>query len=134
MARIPDETREAILADVQAGEPRNIIARRHGVAMGTVTNIANAAGVTAGDRSQTKKATEAHQIDTKAVKAKMAKGSLAMAQTVLDSFADVNWNSVGPYQRALVFGILIDKAADLTRDEAEGFAAVDGWLRSMLGD
>jgi transposase-like protein len=43
--RVPDDTREAIVAAVRAGERRAAVARRFGVSDTTVTNFARAAGV-----------------------------------------------------------------------------------------
>ena len=44
-ARIDDDKRAAILADIEAGQlSRNAIARKHGVAQGTVSNIADENG------------------------------------------------------------------------------------------
>ena len=65
--------RAAILADIKAGQkPRNQIARDHEVSPSTVTGIAKAEGVeSAFDRSQTKGATRAREIDCKALRAQL---------------------------------------------------------------
>ncbi len=73
--RIPDDKRAAILAEVKAGtKGRNQIARDHGVSVGTVTNIANSAGIgqTAFDRSVSEKATQAVVADNRSRRARIA--------------------------------------------------------------
>lgn len=129
--RIPDHKRSAILADIRAAQkPRNQIARDHGVAVGTVTNIARENGlVDAFDRSATKKATEAKVIDHKARLVAIAGRSAGLAERILDSFEDMSdkdWADVSPYTRGLVFGIASDKAKDLAADDSGVEIAVTG--------
>lgn len=81
MPRIPDDVRDAILNDIRAGKPRNQTARNHGVSVGTVTNIANRAGLTdAFDRSATEKATRARIIDCRALREQLKLDLLGDAQ------------------------------------------------------
>lgn len=134
MARIPDQAREDIADELRHGvKSVRRIASEHGVGASTVSRIAAEIGAQPAARALTEKATAAQEIDVKALKTAMAHGSLRTAQVILDSYENVDWDRVGPYQRALVFGILIDKAADLTRDEEAVMSSVDAWLRSVVG-
>jgi hypothetical protein len=85
-ARIPDDKRAAILADIKAGaKGRNQIARDHGVSVSTITKIAQDSGsTTAFDRSDLKKATEAAVIDSKALRVATARRFLDKANGLLD--------------------------------------------------
>ncbi|PRX91974.1 hypothetical protein [Allonocardiopsis opalescens] len=85
-APLPAQKRAAILADIQAGElSRNAIARKHKVSVGTVTNIANKAGLTtAFDRSGVEKATRARVADAAAVRAEVSRKFLDRANEMLD--------------------------------------------------
>jgi len=76
--------RNAVLADIKAGQKaRNQIARDHGISVGSVTNIAKAAGLTnAFDRSATENATRAHEADCKALRAQLKVDLLHDAQRV----------------------------------------------------
>lgn len=82
--RLPDELRTAILADVQAIADRtapersaSAVARAHGVAQGTVSKIARAAGLDhAWNRAQTKRAAEAQAVDNRARRAVLVSGLL----------------------------------------------------------
>lgn len=79
--RIPDDRRAAILADIQAGKPRNAIARQHNVAASTVSKIAQQEGVDgAFDRSQLENATRARVADLRAQRAAIAADLLADVQ------------------------------------------------------
>jgi hypothetical protein len=82
--RIPDATREAILADIRAGlKARNKIALEHDVSAASVTNIAKTAGLTF-DRSQTKDATQAAVADNRAWRAQTSRRFLALCNKILD--------------------------------------------------
>lgn len=79
------ETRAAILADIDRGLGRNLIARTHNVAVGTVTAIAQAEGRTnAFDRSAKWKATEAARADNAALRATTSRRFLEEANKLLD--------------------------------------------------
>ena len=152
--RLPDETREAILADVRAGEKsRGQIARDHGVSAWTVGNIAKEAFLHgAFSREKTKNACEAAAVDNRARR-------LAISTTLLDRAEDLLEQMRQPY-RVFAFGgkdneyseherdrpppaelrnlmvsaaTAIDKHLALDKHDAEqdGLAAVDAWLRSM---
>lgn len=84
--RLPDDKRAAILADIEGRQlARNAIARKHGVSVGTVSNIANEAGLTdAFDRAETEKATKALIADTKALRAEVSRRFLEKANQFLD--------------------------------------------------
>lgn len=155
-ARISDDRRAAILADIQAGKPRNQIARDHNVSAGTVTNIANQGGVTdAFDRSATKRATEAAVADNRAVRAVVSRRFLDKASEILDQMdkpytvhafggKDNTFNSetldrppAGELRNLMVTAATaFDKHLAADRHDAEGeqgMAAVDQWLRSIVG-
>jgi hypothetical protein len=156
--RIDDDTRAKILKDIKAGKlARNAIARKHHVSVGTVTNIAKAAGLThAFDRSnhKTARAREAKKFDAEA----------ARAQLLIDLYADAQrfrrraWEPYtqivsGPAGMELVttklpplrdqqaaytaLAIAVDKAMKLesanTGDGAQQGKTMIGDLRAALG-
>ena len=152
MARIPDETRDAVAADLRAGKPRNQIARDHNVSAGSVTNIAREIGVAAGDRSATKHATEARKVDLAAERTRLAgllmKDAFRLRERAWESQYQVVVvpmrgggastevvavpTSAGDFRNFYTsIGIIVDKVAVLTRDDSDGLAAVDSWLRSL---
>ena len=65
------------------GLARNEIARRVGISAGSVTNICRAAD-RAFDRSETKQATEARQVDLAAGRIRLAEKMLAASEDMLD--------------------------------------------------
>lgn len=85
-AKLTEQERQAILADITAGElSRNAIARKHGRSVSTITGIAEAAGLTdAFDRSFTEKATRARQVDLAAGRAALQERWLGKANEALD--------------------------------------------------
>lgn len=87
MATISDEQREQVLALHAEGHARNEIARRIGISAGSVTNICRAAD-RAFDRSETKHATEARQIDLAAGRTRLAEKMLAASEDMLDRIDD----------------------------------------------
>lgn len=86
VAALLDEVREAILADVRAGErSARAIAEAHGVHVSTVSRVAKAAGIEdAFDRAQTRKATEAKTADTDARQAELRARAVEAAHGLLD--------------------------------------------------
>lgn len=84
--RIPDDKRAAILTDTRAGtKSRAQIARDHDVSPQTVGNLAKAANITdAFSRLQTKNATEAAVVDSRARRAMIAARMLTKAVELLD--------------------------------------------------
>lgn len=84
--RVSDTEREAILADIRAGcLSRNAIARKHGRSMGTVTVIADAAGLSDSfDRSVTLNATRARSIDLADARTRLQERWLSKANEGLD--------------------------------------------------
>lgn len=83
MARISDETRAKVLTLHAAGHSRNEIARKTGISAGSVTNICRQSD-RAFDRSETKRATEARQIDLAAARIRLAEKMLAASEGMLD--------------------------------------------------
>lgn len=125
--------RAAILEDIRAGHPRNQIARDHGVSGSTVTKLAKTLSDEPFDRSQTKKATEAAQVDHAAVLAKLAARSAAVAGNILASFEAMDldaWSKVSPHTRAIALGVCADKARELAPDAGE--AEIEA-ARSLIG-
>ena len=84
--RLPDDKRAAILADIRAGQLGNRgIAKKHDVAPSTVSRLAADAGIVgAFERSQTKNATEAAALDSKALRVRTARRFLDKANELLD--------------------------------------------------
>ena len=72
--------RAAILADIEAGKPRNQIARDHSVSGSTVTKLARTVSDEPFDRSQALKATRAQQADNKTKRAQLQSDLLDDAQ------------------------------------------------------
>ncbi len=68
MAKLPDETREQIVADINAGKSCRSIAQERGVAHSTVSNIAKAHGLTFARTAQTAAGTAAAKFDAKAAR------------------------------------------------------------------
>lgn len=133
---IDDQKRNAILADIKAGQKsRNQIARDHNVSVGTVTNIAKRAGLTSAfDRSSTKRATAASVADTAARRAQLAEKMIALAELSMDQVI-AELGEASARDAAVVLGIAVDKhrqLVDMDRDP-EGLAAVDAWLRGVTG-
>jgi hypothetical protein len=154
-APIDPAKRQAIITDIKAGKPRNQIARDHGVSGSTVTNIAKAEKIpSAFDRAQTQNATRAKRFDAAAARAQLVQDLYADAQR----FRARGWASYtqivsGPAGSELVttkmpplrdqqaaytaLAICVDKAVRLEQVDAadgqDGVAAVDQWLRGMLG-
>jgi transposase-like protein len=148
MARIPDETREAIANDLRAGELTvKEVAEKHGVGHATVSRVAAKDGIIAARRDQTKRATEASKIDVAAEQARLAQLLIGDAfllrdrawekQQVLVTYKDSHEivereTDAGEFRNYYTsIGIIVDKVAVLTRDNSDGLAAVDAWLRSL---
>lgn len=148
--------RQAILDDIQAGKlSRNAIARKHGRSVGTVTNIANSSGLDEPfDRSQTEKGTQARQVDLAELRSLTSARFLQEANKMLDRLnepcevfafggAENRFNSEvlhrPPSAEARNFIVsaatALDKHLVLDRHDSDdkGGAAVDSWLRHMLG-
>lgn len=151
---ISQPKRDAILTDIKAGEKScRQIARDHGVSPGTVSGIAK--GVEgAFERSATKRATEAKVADNKAMRAEVSREFLTKARELLAMMNEPHLaHSFGgrdnvyrehelakppPAElRNLIVSaaVAFDKhlAADRHDSDDQGLAAVDAWLRSMLG-
>jgi transposase-like protein len=131
-ARMAPQKRAAIEQDLRDGISARQTARKHGVSQSTVSRIAAAAAISL-DRSQTKKATEAAQIDHAAVLAKLAARSASVAGDILASFEAMDldaWGKVSPHTRAIALGICADKARELAPDSDE--AQIEA-ARSLIG-
>lgn len=148
--------RNAILADIKVGtKARNQIARDHGVSASTVTGIAKTAGIAgAFDRSQAKEATRAREADCKALRAQLKLDLLQDAQKLRERIwgnhqvvvstplgAEVVTLDRNPLTEMrsgyTALGIAVDKSIRLEQVDAEGgegIAAVDEWLRGMMGE
>jgi transposase-like protein len=132
---IPEETRAAVIADLESenGSTRDI-AERHGISPASVSRIGSAAGIEL-DRSKTKIATEAVVADARARRAIEASESINVAAHLRGKLlkSESGRDAQG---WATAYGIMIDKHAMLDRHDADlhGLAAVDAWLREMIGD
>lgn len=152
--RIPDETRSAILADIQAGQKsRAQIGRDHGVSPQTVKNIADEHGIERPfSREQTKNATEARQADNAHERARLARRFLDEAHRALDAmrqpYTAFNFGGkdntyaerempeppTGDKRNLMVIAATAaDKhmALDHHDSDVKGTAAVDAWLDAM---
>lgn len=143
--------RAAIIADIEAGRGRNDIARRHDVGQATVTRIAAQEGITeAWDRSASKRATELRAIDVRQRQTELAHLLLEDAHrlrrqlwepcTVFKFGGKDNTLAThdlpepdfeGKRNLMTTLAIAVDKVGVLTRDDSQGLAAVDSWLRSL---
>jgi transposase-like protein len=154
-APTPPDVREAVLRDIErGGSSTRQIGARHGVSDATVRKIAKEAGLTF-SREQTKNATEAKVADNKARRAEIARKFLDKADALLDQMDQphVAFNFGGrdnTYNEKLMdrppiadirnlmtsAAIAFDKhlAADRHDSDDQGLAAVDAWIRDMLGD
>lgn len=126
--------RAAILADIQAGNAScRGIARAHDVSRTTVSQIAKDAGLNeAFGRQQTKKATEAAQVDHKARLVAIASRAAGITENIaasLEGMTVEDWSAVSPYSRGLIFGIMADKARELAADDDDS-----AQIASLLGD
>ncbi|MDQ1128291.1 helix-turn-helix domain-containing protein [Microbacterium sp. SORGH_AS_0888] len=150
-APIDEATRERIVQLAREGMSRNGIARETGVGATTVSRICKAEGVTF-DRTQTAQATEAHRMDVKAERERLAERLLIEANTALDQL-HVPTVVVGWYQGEatehtldrptsgdvknymLAAAIALDKHIaihQLDGNERDA-AAVDLWLAHVMG-
>lgn len=145
--------RAAIIADFTTDRARNQIARDHRVSASTVTKIAQEVGHVF-DRTATKHATAAAVVDNKARRAAISRKFLEKADKLLDqmeqphlvfSFGgkDNSYNErtldappTADIRNLMTSAaIAFDKhmAADRHDSDDQGLAAVDEWLRTMLG-
>lgn len=150
-APIPDTTRNAILADIRAGQKsRAQIARDHGVSVGSVTNIARRAGLTTPfDRSATENATRARQADMAAQRARIAADLLAdvhrLRKRAWDTYQVITNGPDGPEALTLPLpplrdvqaaytsaGIALDKHLALVKHDADpGIDAAKSMLSAL---
>lgn len=151
---ITDADRDRVRELHAQGLTRNAIAREIGRAQSTVSAIAKDLGLDF-DRSRTEAGTKARQADATARRAQLALDLLADAERLrarlwepatLHSFGgkDNTYNAVQvpepPYRDkrdiAHTVHLLVDKHIRLIEVDSDqhGLAAVDAWLRSMLGE
>lgn len=81
--KISDEQRAEVLRLHAEGLARNEIARQLNISAGSVTSICTAAGRSF-DRSETKRATEARQVDLAAGRLRLAEKMLTASEAMLD--------------------------------------------------
>lgn len=142
------QKREAIAQAIRDGGTRNAIARNHGVSPGIVTKIAQDDGIDdAFDRSSIKRAAEAREIDLAAWRTTFAHRMARRAEWLDDRIDDdqavvvvtkdgssieyVETPAKDARDYLVAIGIAVDKIGVLTRDDSQGLAAVDSWLRSL---
>lgn len=126
---LDDIKRQAVLDDIRAtagsleGSVRKI-ADRNGVSTATVRRVAESADLgNAWARDNTKKATEAKQVDLAARLINQASRNAGVAEQILESFENMaldDWLRVSPHSRGIVLGILQDKAVALAPPEDDG--------------
>lgn len=163
MARLSDQEKEALLADIKAtygtseGSVRKLAAR-HGTSDATVRRLAAEHSVQAGAgiaaRDRTKNATEAKMADMAARRAEISQRMIDVAQQALDDMQspamiynfggkDNTYNErevprppTGDQRNLMIIAATaLDKHRMLDQyDSQQGFAAVvDDWLGDMLG-
>ena len=88
--KLTDEQRAEVLRLHSEGLSRNEIARQLNISAGSVTSICTAAGRSF-DRSETKRATEARQVDLAAGRLRLAEKMLTASEAMLDKID-------GPYE------------------------------------
>jgi transposase-like protein len=127
--------REAILADIRAGElGRNEIARRHEVAGSTVTLIASQEGLLeAFDRAETKAATNARVVAMTEARASLATASVEVAQIALARMRKA-LPKANAKDAAIAYGIAVDKHLLLARFDSDDGAADAASLVKGLAD
>jgi hypothetical protein len=151
---VRDEEREHVRRLHAEGKSRNEIARDLGRGVATVTRIAKDLGLSF-DREQTKAATAAAVADNKALRAAISRRFLEETAKVLDRLnapylvyafggKDNDYNQqlldlppAGELRNLMTAAaVAFDKhmAADRHDNDDQGLAAVDAWLRNMLGD
>jgi transposase len=148
MPSIPDNVREAIANDLRGGSmTTHEIAEKYAVGQASVSRIAGQFGIDPGNRSATKRATEARQIDIAAEQARLAQLLIGDAFRLRDRAWEPQTVALsGKHGVEIVeiptpagdfrnfytsIGIIVDKVNVLTRDDSDGMAAVDSWLRSL---
>lgn len=151
-AAIDQAKRQAITADIQAGKPRNQIARDHSVSGSTVTSIAKNAGIDrAFDRSKTQKCARARVFDAAAARNTLIEDLYGDAQKLRQrAWSEYTQVVTGPQGAEFVttklpplsevrsaytaFGIAVDKASRLEDRNSGSAAAVAGSLLGSLFD
>lgn len=154
MAAVTDQERERVRELHAQGLGRNQIAIEVGRSAGTVTTIAKQLGLSF-DRSETAAATEAKMQDAKAIRAQLAIDLLSDARRLREqlwqpalvysfggrdnTYAET-WQDKPDFasqlkivqaSKAALDGVLRIEAHDA---DTHGLAAVDAWLRDMIGD
>lgn len=150
---LTDDERQAILNDIRAGKPRNQTARDHQRSPATITKIAYDAGL-AFDRSATKSACDAKRVDNAARRTALVAALLEDADRLrLQMFAPTTVFNFGGRDNTYVerqvpeptfadkrhiagaVRMMLTTAIELERVDQQGeeFAAVDAWLRSIVG-
>lgn len=148
---VDELTRARILKLAREGMARNAIAREVGVGATTVSRICKAEGVTF-DRAQTAQATEAHRLDLKAERERIAERLLVEANAALDQLHAPHV-VLGWYQGTatehqlerptsgdlrnyiLTAAIALDKHVAIHQLDGDNrdAAAVDAWLAHLSG-
>lgn len=154
-APIDPHTRQAIITDIQTGQlSRNAIARKHKVALATVSNIAKAEHLTdAFDRTRTKNATQALLDDNKAKRAELQKLFLQRSREALAAMDQpfivykiggkdniyteqhVDRPPTGDLRNLMIVAATgLDKALVIERHDTDdqNLSGVDAWLQEMI--
>lgn len=150
---ITDAERQRITELHAAGKTRNDIAADLGRAPSVVSKVASQLGLSF-DRSATKAAVEAHAVDAKAKRAALLANLLDDAARLREQiwapheyvdhggkdFDEARWIQKEPtaadkLKLMQAAGIAVDKSLRLEQHDADvqGIAAVDAWLRDMMG-
>jgi hypothetical protein len=111
--------RQAIIADIKAGKPRNQIARDHHVSGSTVTKIAREIP-TAFDRAQTQNATRARRFDAAAARAQLVRDLYEDAQR----FRSRGWSEYTQIVSGPAGAELVTTRLPPLRDQQAAYTAV----------
>jgi len=122
MPRIPDNIREAIADDLRNKRGgQRVIARRHGVAAGTVRNIADEQGIRdAFDRTAVQNAVTARNVD-------IQKRRAALAEALIDDafkLRDRAWATHRYYERGVDGPVLVELELPPAGDVRNFYTAV----------
>jgi hypothetical protein len=153
-APLTDEDRDRIAELHAQGLSRNAIAEQLGRSAGVVSKICKQLGLSF-DRSATKAAVEAAVVDAKAKRAQLANDLLDDAAKIRaqlwercrvysfggrDNAYNETWHERPDFAAQLkivqTVGVALDKVLRIEQHDSDtqGLAAVDAWLRDMIGD
>lgn len=147
---IGEEERVEIVEAIRSGKARNDIARDFERSPGVVSKIALAEGLSFERAAETATAAEARKADLAQRRSDLRNRFMDEANGFLDQLHEphvvIGWHKGEAFEHQLpepdarskrdlmiAAGICVDKALRLDDADAQGLAAVDAWLRSIVG-